>query len=161
MTQAVIRLANYVKELTGYNADEILIGRENFYYASRKDKLILIEHGSSQNVSMTQEYDKPSETLTLARYIEQDFIVNFYGDTSYDDIHKFMLRYKTQAARDKQKSENLKVYAPGNMRRLAFKQEQEYFTERYAVDLKILYNESHDESALRIDTGNLQYTFNK
>lgn len=153
MNTGLLKLALYVRDLLTYDEQLIRIGRMNSDPISDFSRGYIGVDSLSQAVRIAsgESYDGNAEVHNLADQWRMPCTLSFYGDGAHSRASEFVLRQRSQAALDLQKTLGAAIYLTSGLTDVKILTGQQY-GERVELSLSIQYSEDLSIDTLRIDT---------
>lgn len=153
MNGASVLLAKYTRDLLQQPEQTVVIlGRRNVPRGDASDLQIVIDQlAPATPITDTQSYDGEAEIMTVTQLWRSVMTVDFYGDEGYDQAIKFITLNRHQTGLELKQALGIDLHNVGQLQDLKLLQGEQY-SERYQIEVTMIYNISNDISTLRIDT---------
>lgn len=141
MTDVILQMMRYTRDLLNLSEDSIKDGRTNFNQQSPSASLVVIDSLAEVHLSHSQSFDGDAlpQTLYTNSYERATITVNFYGDNALSRAQLFQNLVLTQSGADAAYGKNLTVYSPSapvNLRKLTGNR----YVNRYEVTVEVAFN---------------------
>ncbi|WP_373073907.1 hypothetical protein [Sulfurimonas sp.] len=153
----LVTLAEYITELMSFDADKVIVGRENGNQKIFSNDYIVVDTLSVLPQAHGREYEYDTEIETRRTSFQGTFTIEFYGPNSETNAYKFTNIQSAQAGKDLEKSKNITVYRPSSLNNLKQQLGNKYF-DRIEIEILVQYNQSFEIDTLRIEEIPVEYT---
>lgn len=156
-----IKVANYVEQLLNFDADKVILGRENFDRMDFTEDFIIIDSiALGVPVARAESFDGDLEEQTFNARLMATFTVDFYGANAYQNAFSFSLLQGSQKNFELCRDLDLTMHSVSNITDLKSLEGTDQ-TDRIQLEVKIGYEETVTIETLRIDTVEIEFTNDK
>lgn len=147
----LVTLADYATALMGFDADKVIVGRENADQETFSNDYIVVDTLTPATPrSHNRKYDSILEKEKMITSLQGSFTIEFYGPNAESNAYKFINITSSQTGKDLQKSNAITVYRPSSVNNLKQQAGNKFF-DRYEIEIMVQYIESFEIDTLRIE----------
>lgn len=155
-SEHLIRVAKFVRDLLVVDEQLIKIGRQNFKREQfETDYIVVDDLGAMLRSASLETYDGDTEELSLGEIRKGPVTLDFYGPDAYTRANDFVLRMRTEVARELRRTLGITIYQAKGITDVKALTGQQY-GERMQVEMTVEISTEIIIDTLRIDTAQIE-----
>ena len=153
MNRASTLLARFIRDLLGQpEGSVIVLGRTNTTRTNMNSLQIVVDQlAAGTPIGDSQVFDGDVEKTLISQTMKGIFIIDFLGASAYSEAMRYMALQRAPVAYELQRALGVSIGLAARLTDLKLLTGQQY-SERYQIELNMIYNNSLEVATNRIDT---------